>query len=50
MKMVKEYVYLFRGVEHYMSEETARILNYALALNKSNERYIKQTKKHDKNR
>lgn len=42
MRNVTEFVYLFRGETHYMSEETAKVLNYALAVNHSNDRYIKQ--------
>ncbi len=45
MNSVIEYVYLFRGKKCYMSEATARILNYSLALNGKKERYIK-TKRH----
>jgi hypothetical protein len=41
MSEINEYVYLFEGEEYFMSEDTANLLNYALGLNGSTERYIR---------
>jgi hypothetical protein len=37
----KQHLYTFRGAEFMSDEETIRQLNYALALNRSTERYEK---------
>lgn len=46
----KQYLYEFRGEEITCDVETVKILNYALALNRSTDRYVRISKRKKQNK